>query len=111
MRVFICTPVQSRDRSEASVRMRVKELSRRLIEKGHEPVSHLDICTPGRWPDMVGADVALMIDCDGILLDNMRKGCRVCSVLESVARSITWKTFVVFHTSEEFRYIKERFVI
>ena len=111
MRVFICTSVQSRDRSESSVRRRVEELAQRLTDKGHEPVSHLDASVSGRWPEMVGADIALMLDCDGILLDNTRKSCRVCSVIEAVARSITWKPFVVFHTAEEFRYIKDRFVI
>lgn len=109
--MFICTPVQSRDRSESSVRRRVDELAQRLIDKGHEPVSHLDASVSGRWPEMVGADIALMLDCDGILLDNTRKGCRVCSVVEAAARSINWKPFVVFHTSEEFRYINERFVV
>ena len=111
MRVYVCTPTVSRDRSLHTVRARVDELSRRLADKGHEAVSHLDCTMKGRWADLVGADIALMLDCDGILLDNTRKSCRVCSVIEAVARSITWKPFLVFHTAEEFRYIKDRFVI
>lgn len=112
MRVYICTPIVSKDRSLSSVRARVDDLRRRLAERGHEAVSHLDCAVNGKWADKVGGNIALMLECDAILLDHNRRICKVCVLEEAVSKGIVkYKPFCFFHTREEFDIIGNRYVI
>ena len=112
MRVYICTPIISRDRDESVVRARVAELTKRLADRGYEAVSHLDTPDKGKWAERVGHNLSLLLESDGILLDCTRKTCRVCKIEETVAKEISgWKSFLTFHTKEEFDYINDKYVI
>ena len=112
MRVYICTPIVSKDRSLSSVRARVDDLRRRLAERGHEAVSHLDCEVKGKWADKVGGNIALMLECDAILLDHNRRICKVCVLEETLSKGIVkYKPFFFFHTREEYSGIIDRYVV
>lgn len=111
--IYICTPIAGRDRDPEDVRRRIAELGESLAKRGFDSCSHLDNGCDGKWAQRIGANIALLLSCDGILLDNTRKGSRVCMIEETVAKTIpSWKKgFVFLHTKEEFDYINDNFVV
>lgn len=113
MKIYICTPIASGERTREEVIARIDELKRRLSERDMEGVSHLDHPNKGCWAENVGANVALLLECDGILLDNNRKNSRVCQLEEAISKVIPSykKNFYFFHSREEFDFLNDRYVI
>lgn len=114
MTIYICTPIASGDRTEEDVLSRIEELRVRLKSKGFDSCSHLDNgLASGKWAQQMGANIALILSTDGILLDTGRGNSRVCAVEEAVARTMrTWKKgYLILHSKEEYDYINDNFVV
>lgn len=80
---------------------------------GHDSVSHLDCSQEGKFYDKVGRNVALLLQCDGILIDDKASENRCCNIERTVAQAMShWKKpFMFFHTEEEFENVKKKYVV
>ncbi|MBQ0113652.1 MAG: hypothetical protein KBT03_11015 [Bacteroidales bacterium] len=96
------------------MRRRVEEISKRLKQKyGYDSVSHLSNNSGGKFVEKIGKNISILLECDGIVLDNPHHLSRSCSIEEYVAKCIAqWKKpFIFLHTEEEFNEVKTKYVV
>lgn len=123
-KIYISLPITNRDYLKQ--RERACELAKRIEAMGMEPVNPFEIAdgldeaykTSGEnkptWYDYMGEDVYELLQCDGILVDEDSNRSYGCSIELAVAKAMAAsknKKFNIYHTSEQWDTVKERYII
>lgn len=122
-KIFICLPINEKNwlRQEK----RADELVLRIRKAGYVPVNPFDISfelnekfeVSGSKPchnDYLAEDIRELLECDGILLDHDIKTSDDCKKILAVAQAMAEEKgskFTIFHTKEQWDYIKKQYII